>query len=534
MKIPVYDQSVTQNEGRSLVVPNLSAPPPGAFGTGVAEATKGLGQTVERVGAVLADHMIEQEHQRQTAQVIQADNQFRVNLQKAMFDTTPDDKTNVPKGVFNREGLQAGGATIDFDNQFKQMRQQSIDVMDSPYKKQRLGEMMDENYPRLRELVAKHEGAQVRVGQNSIVDGNLQLRVQDAPNYMEDPEGLLKTIETGKHLKYASMVANGVDDTKIAATLNDFSGKVVKSAINPLLHDNPDGAQAYFDRITGNKNNPLSAQDQEAIQKIIDTSKDQFKKKQEKHYAIATNTSEAEVASHLVNGELTPLALDEAKGHVTPEFYNLAATALKNDGVSEGTEQQKASKAVTLLKEYGQIAGNADEDKRTAALMKFRRDVLAESTKLDPVSFKKLLSYSDPNFVAKITPEKAGFLQAGWDWIKDHYQKYATGTTPSQAMTSFMDKAMDPSTKNADIPAIAQDAVKSDVLKENPSLVGQADLSNNVTSQANGTRQVYTGATVLKPQQTIKSPQQFKPGDEQKKDGVTYVRGEDGKWREKP
>lgn len=529
-RVPTYEANIAPAEGVAPSVPMSSAPPPAAFGIGQDEQLERTGETVGRIGETLANHMLERQRQAQEAQVVQADTDFRLNLQKAMFDTTPDDKTGAPKGVFNRQGFQANGATEDFDQQFRQMRQDAIDGLDSPYQKQRLSELTDENYPRIREMVAHHEGTQIRQAQDQVVEGNLGTRIANAPLFQKDPDGLKAEIKDGQQIQYGHLRNNGVMDGNVLAGKGDeFAKKMVVSALGPMMEDDTDAAQTYFDEVK----DTLSPKTQDDVQKLIDDSEKVARTRAHKAYLTTTNDAEAQVAGLIANDKLTPADFETNwQGKVSPEFFKLASVAIKNKGTVEATPAQQASKAVQLMQEYSRGMAEGDPSKQTANLMKFRNDVLANSTKLAPDQFAKLLSWTDPNFVNQVQPKKS-WLRAGLDFIENHYRNFVPdGTSPATAMMNFVYKATDPGTAEKDIPAAAQAAVKPDVYQANPALMGTSDISNNVGSRAGGVRQIYGGSTDLKPDQRITAPS-FKAGDEREHGGLIYVRGENGKWRPK-
>jgi hypothetical protein len=237
----------------------------------------------------------------------------------------------------------------------------------------------------------------------------------------------------------------------------------------------------------------------------------------------------------MANGDLNPDEMLDMKSKVSPGFFHATETALKNYGKDpEGTPYSRMTAGITLQKQFVAILGE-DSEKKTKSLMKFRSDVMASQMKLEPDTFNKLLSYSDPNFVAKIKPEKVGLIQAGIDFIKNHYQDFVKGGNPVDAIKNFIATSTDPSVNPADITAHAQAAVKGDTLKAHPELVGHNDLSHNVV-RPSGISQVMspTATTKLKGTQKIAPPSQFKPGDERKKGDVIYVRQQDGTWLPKP
>lgn len=207
--------------------------------------------------------------------------------------------------------------------------------------------------------------------------------------------------------------------------------------------------------------------------------------------------TEAAGSGLIANNQMTQTWLDQNKNNITDSYYRAASYAMKNYGKPTASDAVKNSTMVSLLDQYTKIM-DGDIYARTQKLMGYRTNVLASVSKLDPDAFNKLLSYSDPNFVP--TPEKEGFFKAAIKWIGENARR--VGTEAGPAIMQFIDKAA--KAKPEDIPAIAQNSVRGPIYDKNPSLVGKADLSNNIVNQTKGPRQVYDGSTKLKPDQTLK------------------------------
>lgn len=519
--IPSYQNNIAQEPVSAPGTPSLGAPTPTAFGTGVAEATEKLGSTVSSTGELLANHIIERQRQAQLAQVIQADSGFKTDLQKSMYDTTPD-QNGVPKGVFNRQGLAANGATESFDADFMAKRQATMDTMDTPYKKQRLGELMDENYPRYRELVAKHEGAQVRLGQLGIVLGHNDLAMQSAPQFVGDPQGLIKSIETESQLLHNGLADNGTAPDMIAKKVNDLAGKIVSSSIRDAVLQDPKTAQDFFDKITGDPKNPLSLSDQDLIQKQINNAQQRFTSHQKTLIDTQFNAKEAGLSGKEANGDLTQMELDSVKDEVSPSYYHIASVALQNKPGTVGTPANQSNNFVSLMQKYATVNGIGDPDKKTAAMMKLREDVMAEKAKLPADGYKHLLSWTDPDFVEKKVSPNAPWYKAGIDFVKDHVNKFTDGKGVEGAIADFVNGAAQ-TAKPSDIPAVAQQVAKAAAIKANPSLMGQPDVSNNIVNQKTGIQQVYGQQTNLKPDQKVTASMKPPFGNETTRNGKTYI-----------
>lgn len=523
MRVPIYENQETQNQGTPLSVPNLATPPESAFGTGLAQQTENSGKVLAGLGDKLGEHMIERARQEQQFQTLGFQNQYLQGVQNTMFGqgatTTPDGRT-IPAGVMNRQLGDAKGATIDFDAQNKALQDNILSQVNNPYQYRQLKERMDEHTLYHRQLVIHHEATQDRQNKEEIVNATMVNMANSAGMFEDDPEGLNSHIKMGQQVIHNGMMDLGKNDPNILSrAMDEFATNATVAAIKESIVDNPYHAKAMFDAV---KDNMLPAS-QLKMEKAIRSGIKQFEAGKKVSDVVQFNEPEAQAGSMLANGQMNQLYLDQHK-ELSPEFKNLATNALET-GIGKSP---KDSTALSLIKKYADIS-SLDGDKKTIAMVKLRREIIANAPFLAPGQFSQLLGYTDPNFVKQVQPQKLTAWQAGLNWISDAAHKAGLGDA-MDAIHEFTQSALNPGTKKEDIPAIAQGAIKGDILKANPSLVGQPDLANNVVN-AGGIKQATTATTTLKPQQTISAPKQFKPGDKAIKEGKTYIRGEDGKWR---
>jgi hypothetical protein len=259
-KIPIAENQVEKKEAAPLAVPNLSAPPPGAFGTGVAEKMGQTGAIVSDFAGKLAQHNLELERDKQRAQSIKLDSDFRTELQQRLFDATPDDK-GIPKGIMSRKGDAASGATINFDTTYNEMKKKYLDSAPSEFMKQSIGESITSSYPHLRQSVIEHEGRELRDAQAAKYQQNLDIQVSNASMFSNSPEGLVKELSLGHQHIYENGQSNGVYDKKgLFQPIDKFSRDMVLNAVNPIIGTDPSRAISYLDRINSDPSKPLSPQ----------------------------------------------------------------------------------------------------------------------------------------------------------------------------------------------------------------------------------------------------------------------------------
>lgn len=267
IKIPLYEPQVDAKQGKALDVPDITAPPPSAFGTDLARAQAQTGEIVQQIGQKFSEHAIAKMQEDANAQVFEADTQFRQELQKSLLDseTGVDAQGNErPNGVLVRKLGQAKGATVDFDRQFSDLKKSYVSRFQNEYQQRSISQQLDQTYLSARDSVIRHEVSEDRDNKRNILEGNLTQRVTDA-GLITNPKTLMNAIKEGQYAAFSGMKGMGVDDQTIAVASNKFAGDMAKSALMPLLQSNPTAAQGFFNQFKDN----LSPDQQTEIQKFI-------------------------------------------------------------------------------------------------------------------------------------------------------------------------------------------------------------------------------------------------------------------------
>ncbi len=247
MKIPVYNEQIEKRPANPLSVPSLPTPPEIAFGTGVTQEQRRTGQIVSGLGDMLGKHVIEKQRQEQTNQIIQADTRAKEDLQKVLYDPTPDEK-GIPKGVLNRNLSQAKGSTVDFDTKFRELRESHISQFTNPVQIEKFNQLMDQTYLNYRDNVIGHEAGQLKQNDRNILESNLSQRVNEAGS-ISDPLKLKTEINTGNAILYSGLKDMGTDDDTISLKMNEYTKDMVLSSLKYPLQTNPNQAQYIYSGI---------------------------------------------------------------------------------------------------------------------------------------------------------------------------------------------------------------------------------------------------------------------------------------------
>lgn len=507
--VPTYQPQVEPRQATPLEVPNLSTPSPSTFGAGVAEKVQQTGQIISQQGDRLSQHMIELARTKQEAEILERHTQFM------------NDAQNLTEGLYERTLGNAEGVTVDYDKGIDKFKQKQLDGFDNPYAAEKLQKQMDETGTTYRRFVIRHEASQADEYTKVQLKNNLKQREVLASN-IQDPKELRDQILSAQQINYADMRNRGLNDpASLEDGKNEVATNMIVSAISGTIHTDPDQSQRLFDQMKDEIPNKVI---QQKIYEAIQQAKDQNKIHKAMFTLNSYNDAESELAGKIANGDLNQLDLDKMKPNVTDDFYKVASLSLQNKSGLKDNDPSAQGVQMLLLRSFINASSNGDPDKRTAAIMKYRKNVLALQTKLSPNQFQKLLGYASPDFVAKIQT-KPGWLEslkAGMDAIENHYKSFMSGSS-GQAVMNFFDGATHDSVGPDDVPTVAQKAIRPAILSENPSLVLHPDLSNNTASKDGGVKQVFAAPTSLKPDQSIKNPNVGPLGAETTKNGVVYV-----------
>lgn len=319
MKIPVYNEQIEKKPASPLSIPSLPTPPEGAFGTGVEQAKRQTGQIVGNLADILGRHVIEKQRQEQNNQIIQADTKAKEDLQKVLYDPTPDEN-GIPKGVLNRNLIQAKGATVDFDTKFRELRESHMSQFTNPVQIEKFNQLMDQTYLNYRDNVIGHEAKQLKENDKNILDSNLTQRVSDAGS-ISDPLKLKTEINTGNAILYSGLKDMGIDDNTINLKMNEYTKDMVLSSLKYPLQTDPNKAQYIYSGIKDSIPMGIRAD----IEKEIDVSTRRFLEMQKYLREQQYDASMREAMLNMMDGKLS---LSEAqrlyrKDVIKESDYNL-------------------------------------------------------------------------------------------------------------------------------------------------------------------------------------------------------------------
>lgn len=231
----------------------------------------------------------------------------------------------------------------------------------------------------------------------------------------------------------------------------------------------------------------------EATNKLNDIQDEEFRKqtkvKLENIYhdqSAKYNESEKQfslsIAKDLGNSDVDLLSeLRKNRAALSPAYYTLAKNALSNPNGFDPFGQNFSR----LAKEWSNIH-LGDVYNRTEKMLSFRYHVLAERGNLNDDEFKKLLSLSDDKTVGEVAP-KMGLIQAGIVGIENAFKKVGAAGL-SQAVSHFIENAVKPSVKEADLPVLQDNAVNQAKAKTNPNFLKYK--KGDVINTPNGTAHV--------------------------------------------
>lgn len=556
-QVPRYDAPTVSPE--ALPSPRVSDNAPlNDFGGGdltqVAQSAKGL------TGAVMDIYDQEKEKADQVA-VLDAHNK----AQKLATDLLYNPQT----GAMAKQGKDAMGTPDYVAAKWQDGVSQITDNLSNPAQKAAFNHLAGKIYGSLNEQVQSHVVDQTKKYDTAVTDSSVS-NAQNTVSFNPTLKTAATAIDTQKAALTLYAQRNGLPDSWLQDKLAQSTSDTHVIAINRLLDNGqPRTALAYYDatkgQILGTEYDRISKQiadqtllaraqdgaasligsntnssnggisfDTARIADGIDAISDPDLRAETRRQVDlrmraqenAINNNEAHAATLVANNQMTQSWLDQNKDSISDGTYKTAQFAMHHFGSPDASDAVQSATMQSLLDQFSKI-GQGDIYTQTQRMIQYRRDVMANVQKLPADVFTQLLSYSDPKYVPP--PEKQGMFSAAYDAVKNAMSRIGADAGP--ALLQLVKKAADPSAAPQDIPGMAQSIVRGSVYEKNPSLIMKSDLSNNVVNQKTGPRQASTATSKLKPDQTISVPSaQFKPGDEQPKNGVTYVRQADGKW----
>lgn len=278
-KIPLYQPSVNP------ITPSVPAPaaparpPEAAFGTEVNQANANLAGQISKAGDVLANHVITLQQKADDAQVLDTATKFQQDLQDRLTSDKPG-PNGVPTGYLTRNGAQAIGATVQFDQDAAKIKKQYMGQVLGPDQQRALDRALSAHLLNAREQVIHHEAQQRDVDFKTKFNANQESQINGAAA-LTDPTSVSRAVMAAQTTAQLGYTHLGITDKSTIDFQNkDLAGKIVTSAVAGNLEQNPKAAEAILLAHKGQIPDDQYAKLQTAVdgKKIFDTQVDTWNK----------------------------------------------------------------------------------------------------------------------------------------------------------------------------------------------------------------------------------------------------------------
>lgn len=248
VRVPTWEKKVEKRTPAPAAAPRVAGVPPEAFGMGVSQANQGLSATAGRVADIVAKRMLDREQEEAEKQVFEADTRFRQDMDKALYDATPDENGR-PKGIMARTLGAAKGATVDLDTTFSAMKKQYLEGLQNPRQAAALSKLMDTHFSQVRGEVIRHESRQFQEDYKSTVEANIKQRVAQAAT-LTSPADLSESLEQAKIIQTAALKRQGtLDEVSISQANGQLATDFTLSYLKGSLETDPAAARRSLETL---------------------------------------------------------------------------------------------------------------------------------------------------------------------------------------------------------------------------------------------------------------------------------------------
>jgi hypothetical protein len=173
VRIPLkkYDQQVSLDTPRFQDAPSVPKVDLSGGLSGInkiGQANQQLAGTIGTIGETLAKHAIERQLDSDNAEVSARETIAIKKLQDLLYSKDIENRKidgqdiEVPKGYMNRLGVQSNGSTIEFEESFNQLRQETLSGLRTKAQYESLNKSLEARGISSRGAVINHEGSQYR------------------------------------------------------------------------------------------------------------------------------------------------------------------------------------------------------------------------------------------------------------------------------------------------------------------------------------------------------------------------------------
>lgn len=236
IRVPILQERV-QVQPANVQTPQLKPPGPGVSGADVARADAGVSRETGRFSQALAQRIAERESMRDQQRVLADDIDFRVRMQDVLLnqEAGPD---GIPKGIINRKLGQADGATVEFDNAYKGLREEFLRNSGNDRQKAALAQRMDSHYAASRSGVLRHEAKEGRENFARSLSANVEKRIEDAA-LITDPESLSSAITQAQAIQAEGLFTMGLSEDQVEKATGDTAANMAKVSISAMADRDP-------------------------------------------------------------------------------------------------------------------------------------------------------------------------------------------------------------------------------------------------------------------------------------------------------
>jgi len=267
MRVPVYQQQ-TQRITPTVSTPQPLRPPPGAFGTDVAEATTRLGETGMKIASLIMQRAEERRKELMAKQVFEQDTLFRQEMQNVLYNDQAD-KNGKPLGFLSRKLDQAQNITPEFDLAYSNLRKKYLNNVAAPEQKDALSQRLDSTYLSHRDNIIRYERNEIDKSIQNSFKSNLDIQINDAAQLQDGPS-VIRAIDAAIVTQDTLSKINGYDEKTAEAQRIDVRGKVAKSAFSSAMTENNlIKAQSIYNVVKGNIPAEISEKMKEEIESGI-------------------------------------------------------------------------------------------------------------------------------------------------------------------------------------------------------------------------------------------------------------------------
>jgi hypothetical protein len=347
-KVPVLDPSVGYGAPQAPVQQPLR-PPEEQFGGGVAAATRGLGEQIERTGDVGAKLAIEHQQRLDEQKSFEIQSQFVQDYQKLLID--PERGENqVPKGYLLRQGTQALGSTMEFDSSRDKLEKQYVDVAPGTTQKQRIKEFISAHLNAARETIIQHEGKQSHEAFVKSFESSQNAVISSAA-LISDPNKVASIAAEARKSAIPFYVHEGQSDPETVSVKNrELTSKIVQASLTPLLESNPKQAQSVLDANKAHMDELDAAKIQNIIDGKIIHDRQAGAWNVARNFKLSTGEIDLSRAQKYVNGLSIP---EDKKQQIFSYVHTMASVA--NSELKDNQESIKRSYTDQLVSDLNKV-----------------------------------------------------------------------------------------------------------------------------------------------------------------------------------